>query len=364
MMRLEASHPFALQFAAGADTGGCLIRSAQAFDAEHRANATPWTVRSMITAKNYIDYPEDLPFSPKAFARLYDEADVMILNSILYAHHVYDGGKGKPTIVVHHGVHKDHFSRTLEEIIAESHEIGAVQCGTTVNLELFGPITWVPTPVDVGFLARERERRFLRAETGPLRVLHCPTDRSIKSTADLIAAVNVLRLEGVPIELTVLERLSNREIIRAKASFADVYVDQLKLGYGVNAIEAWAMGIPVIAGFADHPDWRTHALKRYGCGSPTGLPFYEASPEMLVATLRMFVESVEARVMWGAIGKVHAARWHSQETHVRLMSALLQEARYRPTRPGPLRTNLRTLEERFQAAERARKAGVVFPRPR
>ena len=29
---------------------------------------------------------------------------------------------------------------------------------------------------------------------------------------------------------------------------ADVFVDQMILGYGCNAIEAWGMGIPVIAG--------------------------------------------------------------------------------------------------------------------
>ncbi len=80
----------------------------------------------------------------------------------------------------------------------------------------------------------------------PLRILHAPNHRGIKGTRYFEEAVRQLRQEGVAIELTILERVPNSEIRKAIAE-ADVIADQLIIGwYAMFALEAMAMGKPVI----------------------------------------------------------------------------------------------------------------------
>lgn len=88
---------------------------------------------------------------------------------------------------------------------------------------------------------------------GPLRVVHAPSDRAIKGTAAVIAAVDRLRAEGVEIELTLVENMPRDRALECYRR-ADVGVDQLRVGwYGVFAIEMMALGKPVVAHVA--PAW-------------------------------------------------------------------------------------------------------------
>jgi glycosyltransferase involved in cell wall biosynthesis len=91
----------------------------------------------------------------------------------------------------------------------------------------------------------------LRVEPFPEReeivVVHAPTDRVIKGTQYVIEAVDMLRSEGVPIRLDLVEGVS-REVALERLASADLLVDQLMLGwYGTVAVEAMALGRPVMA---------------------------------------------------------------------------------------------------------------------
>ncbi len=80
----------------------------------------------------------------------------------------------------------------------------------------------------------------------PLRVLHAPNHRAIKGTALLEKAVARLQAEGVPVELKVVQRLSNDEV-RALVRQVDVVAEQFVIGwYGIFALEAMASGKPVL----------------------------------------------------------------------------------------------------------------------
>ncbi|NIV39132.1 MAG: hypothetical protein GWN58_59865, partial [Anaerolineae bacterium] len=57
-----------------------------------------------------------------------------------------------------------------------------------------------------------------------------------------------------------------------------LYIDQFLMGYGTNALEAWAMGIPVVAGA--HPDLRDRIKAAVGF-----VPFVETRIEDLRATV-------------------------------------------------------------------------------
>jgi hypothetical protein len=84
------------------------------------------------------------------------------------------------------------------------------------------------------------------SSTGPLRVVHASNHRLTKGTASLIAAVEDLRAQGVPIELTLVERIPNTQALEIYRT-ADVVFDQCLIGFhGYFALEAMAMAKPVM----------------------------------------------------------------------------------------------------------------------
>jgi glycosyltransferase involved in cell wall biosynthesis len=81
----------------------------------------------------------------------------------------------------------------------------------------------------------------------PVRVVHAPNHRSFKGSQYLIQAVAELRAEGVPLELQLVERVPNRQALDIYRQ-ADIVFDQCLIGFhGYFALEAMAMGKPVMA---------------------------------------------------------------------------------------------------------------------
>lgn len=81
----------------------------------------------------------------------------------------------------------------------------------------------------------------------PLRIGHAPSHRGVKGTDLIIKQIDRLRAEGYVLDFVLIEGLSNAA---AKAIYQDldVIVDQLFAGwYGGLAVEAMALGKPVIS---------------------------------------------------------------------------------------------------------------------
>ncbi|MBC7186762.1 MAG: glycosyltransferase [Calditrichaeota bacterium] len=123
------------------------------------------------------------------------------------------------------------------------------------HLRLHPSIHHVFFPFEVERFQPVRERR-----PGPLRIGHAPTSRKAKGSDIIIPVIASLAAE-YGVEMVLIENLPYKEAIRRKAD-CDIFVDQLgDLGYGINSLEALAMGIPVCSclapGFAerypDHP---------------------------------------------------------------------------------------------------------------
>ncbi len=72
-------------------------------------------------------------------------------------------------------------------------------------------------------------------------VVHAPSDRACKGTAEILAALDRLAQRGVAFDLRLLERVPNR-VVRDTLRDADVAIDQLFLSYGKFAAEALASG--------------------------------------------------------------------------------------------------------------------------
>lgn len=80
----------------------------------------------------------------------------------------------------------------------------------------------------------------------PVRVVHAPNHRFFKGTRFLIEAVERLRSGGRPVELVLVERVPNDQALMIYQS-ADVVFDQCLIGFhGFFALEAMAMGKPVM----------------------------------------------------------------------------------------------------------------------
>jgi hypothetical protein len=78
-------------------------------------------------------------------------------------------------------------------------------------------------------------------------LVHAPSDRSAKGTRYLLEAVDTLRSEGIEFEFVLVEGVSQAEA-RQVYERADLLVDQLLVGwYGGVAVEAMALGVPVVA---------------------------------------------------------------------------------------------------------------------
>lgn len=94
---------------------------------------------------------------------------------------------------------------------------------------------WVPA---------EKDRR--SNGSNKLRILHAPNHTTIKGTDALIAAVELLKNDGLELELILLQGVPNDEIRKAMAD-ADLVADQFVIGwYAMFAIEAMAMEKPVL----------------------------------------------------------------------------------------------------------------------
>jgi glycosyltransferase involved in cell wall biosynthesis len=143
---------------------------------------------------------------------------------------------------------------------------------------------------------------------GPLVIGHAPTDRLIKGTRHVVAAVEALRAELPRIELRLFERRPWAEMPRALAE-CDVIVDQLHMGgYGLLAIEGMAVGKPVVAYLRD--DVRA---------ARPDLPVVSAEPTLLADTLRALASEPAVRAGIGELGRAFARSVHD----VRVVGARL-----------------------------------------
>lgn len=294
--------PSVLSINAGQDPAGIGVRLAQGFR-RHSA----WDFHSIARFQTYIDYPVDRTWDDAG--RLWAAADVVHLHNNFATARLFEGRR-KPSVIHHHGTM---FRQSPAELLAETRERRAVGIASTLDLYLMAPdeLVWVPAPYDVDGLARLRRRN-----RGRLRVVTAPTDRAIKSTDALIAACRDL-----PVDLVIVERADWQTCLREKAT-ADIVFDQVQLGYGCNAIEAMAMGIPVIAGAA--AETLAEYRRRFG-----SLPFHPATEPTIGDALAELIASPALRAEIGERGQRHARAFHDERTVTRQMEGLYELARRR-----------------------------------
>lgn len=110
-------------------------------------------------------------------------------------------------------------------------------------------------PIDLGMQGGIRYRPVypIIDSAHPMRIVHAPNHRQFKGTGHLERAVAQLRAQGVDIELILVEGIPNEQALGIYRS-ADVIFDQCLIGFhGYFALEAMALGKPVMC-FIREPD--------------------------------------------------------------------------------------------------------------
>lgn len=174
-------------------------------------------------------------------------------------------------------------ARDAERNVALLTSLGVPVFVSTPDLIDFLPDAhWCPVVVDPNkWESVERIRH-----SGPLRVVHAPTNARVKGTDLIEPVLEQLHDEGI-IDYRRITGVPHAEM---PAFFAesDVVLDQFRLGsYGVAACEAMASGCVTIG----HLDDRVR--ERVAEKSGTDIPLMQSTPETLAATLRRLAEDEE-----------------------------------------------------------------------
>lgn len=295
-------------FIAGADCAGIGGRLAEAIP----------DFRCMVGSVNYIDYPRDLDYDRSLAIQLWNEAD------LIYTQHGFRSIrwamrslrlKAKPFLVHYHGASTfDHQERTrhMKELRQWPTARG---CVSTLDLAARSDLPWLPAPIPVDRL-RGMRRLLQRDDSDVIRIAHAPTNRALKSTEAFIQATDKLRSEGLPLEVDLIEGVTWAECLARKAR-ADIYFDQTVLGYGCNALEAWAMGQPVIAGADDE----TLDLMMQTIGH---LPFERAEDDAasIYGAIERLCSLPDYRRELGTIGHSYVKRFHDYPAVAATFNAL------------------------------------------
>ncbi len=133
-------------------------------------------------------------------------------------------------------------------------------------------------------------------------IVHAPSSRRRKGTEHVIAAV-----EGLDADLELVEGLHHDEAFERYRQ-ADIVVDQLNAGwYGLFAIEAMALGKPVVTFLHDE------AVRRTEDAVGTRVPIVSATAETLREALRPLVADAGRRRELGAESRAYVEQVHDLE---------------------------------------------------
>jgi hypothetical protein len=300
-----------VHFHPGPDTGG------QSAGGKPILEAAGHHVRAFARQPHAFGYPptelSSMMGGDPETEEAFEWADLVIVHNLpgLYARLARD--RRKPLIIHHHG---SRFRRDGALFWHYAAELGAVQVVSTVDLlvDAPGPVYWQPQNVDLAKMEAIRREVSRERPSGPIRVVQAPTNRHIKGTAMLQQ-----QIRGTGLDLVLVPPNTKWDRCLQIKALGDIYADQFALGYGNNAIEAWAMGLPVVAGASEPILERMRA--EYG-----RLPFLTSDASNLRANLLALAESADMRAEWAARGMEHVQRFHAPEAWLARFEEMAQLA--------------------------------------
>ena len=149
-------------------------------------------------------------------------------------------------------------------------------------------------------------------------LIHAPNHRLVKGTEQIISIIESLNKRGFLCELKIIENTSNKELLKI-ISESDAVIDQILLGtYARLAIEAMALGKPVLCFLRDdlyeyNPIWKD-------------CPIININPDTLEQVLEDFLKSkLEQRILIGKKSRAYIEKYHSLNYVGNRLDAIIQK---------------------------------------
>ena len=166
-----------------------------------------------------------------------------------------------------------------------------------------------------------RRENMTDGRDGLVKVTHSPNFRGFKGTEFVVSAVEKLKREGLKLELILLENIQNEEVKQVLRESSDIHVEQIICtGFGLNAIEGMATGLPVVSNLDDESF--TRPFRRWSYLNEC--PLVSSTPERLVDDLRKLVTRPELRKELGDCSRLYAEKYHSYEASQFLFTQVVE----------------------------------------
>ncbi|RFB18179.1 glycosyltransferase family 1 protein [Bacillus sp. HNG] len=142
-------------------------------------------------------------------------------------------------------------------------------------------------------------------------IVHAPTSPAIKGTKYILEAIESLK-DNYDFDFRLVKGLSHEEAIKIYQA-ADLIIDQLHIGsYGLFAVEAMAMGKPVIC-------WISDFMKDH---YPNNLPIIIANPETIKDTIEFTLRNIDILPEIGVKGRLYVEMNHDMVKNSQKMLSL------------------------------------------
>ncbi|MFZ3101268.1 MAG: glycosyltransferase [Desulfitobacteriaceae bacterium] len=175
--------------------------------------------------------------------------------------------------------------------------------------DLFPRVHFLPQAIDL--VKYEIKEQFSKRR--PLLV-HAPTSPEIKGTKHILKAIDILHQE-YEFDFQLIQGLSHEQ---AQITYqqADLIIDQILVGsYGLLAVEAMAMGKPVVC-------WISEFMRnKY----PAGLPIIVANPDTITDVLRYWLKNQDMLAERGRQGRKYTEIHHDADIVVEKLVAIYQK---------------------------------------
>lgn len=140
--------------------------------------------------------------------------------------------------------------------------------------------------------------------SSPVKVVHAPNHAQFKGTRYLVECVARLQKEGYAVELMLVQGLKNDEAME-RYKQADIVADQFLVGWHGNfAVEAMALGKPVVAYIRKPEEYLPKGIE---------CPIVSANPDSLKQALVTLIENPHLRYDLGIRGRRYVEQVFSLE---------------------------------------------------
>lgn len=161
-------------------------------------------------------------------------------------------------------------------------------------------------------------------KNGLIKIAHAPNHRGVKGTEFVYEAVENLKRKGYNVELILIEKMKNDQVKKLLKQ-CDILIDQLNIGYALNAIEGMALSMPVITNLTNEN--YVKVFKQYSFLSEC--PLVSANFESLEQRLEELVVDPIFREALGQKGRNYIEKYHSKTTFFLMMNRIYEKIWYK-----------------------------------